>query len=232
MLDALGLQGLSADDAASEAGVLTDRLAAGGCATVEIANSIWTRPGLSLDAGYLRTVQSSFHGEAHPLLSGSVQAINGWVSRATHGRITSIVDRVPPEVLLYLIDAIYFHADWQTPFDPQLTRRSPFRRAAGRDVAVPLMGRTGQFAYGADFSGIAPDCRDVCFISDVTQEARIAVDESGTTASAVTKGATAVSAPVMTFRMVVNRPFLAAIQDTRTGALLFAGVIGDPTAGA
>jgi serine protease inhibitor len=29
--------------------------------------------------------------------------------------------------------------------------------------------------------------------------------------------------------MVVDRPFLAAIQDTRTGALLFVGVIGDPT---
>jgi serpin B len=62
----------------------------------------------------------------------------------------------------------------------------------------------------------------------VTQKAYIKVDENGTTAAAATEGAVATALRTK-FHMVVDRPFLAAIQDTRTGALLFVGVIGDPT---
>jgi serine protease inhibitor len=85
---------------------------------------------------------------------------------------------------------------------------------------------------GADFSGIAPSCERDCFISDVTQKSRLEVDEKGTTAAAATRVAIALSRRVgAPFRMVVDRPFLAAIQDAETGTLLFLGVIADPSPG-
>jgi serpin B len=314
MLDALGLHQLTADQVARQARLLIDRLTAGGCATVEIANSVWARPWLSLDAGYVRTVKSQFHGQTGALNGDSPSAINDWAARATHGKITSILERIPPEVLLYVVNATYFHGNWQTAFDPHSTREAPLHRAAGGDVHVLLMDHSGQFRYGegpgyqavalpyrggstrmlvvlpatslsaagfapyldparlqqvggtlqadrtgdlrlprfaidsrsslagplaalgmapaleaaADFSGLVPDCRDQCHISEVTQKAYIKVDENGTTAAAATEGAVATALRTK-FHMVVDRPFLAAIQDTRTGALLFVGVIGDPT---
>ena len=318
MLDAMGLGGLGADPAAREAGALIDRLTASGCATVEIANGLWARRGLDLDPGYLKTVQSTFKGAARPLDTGSAKMINDWVSHATHGKISSIVDSVPRDVLIYLINAIYFRGDWQAPFDAALTRQAPFHRAGAADVTVPLMVRSGIFTYGegsdyqalalpyrgdtvrmvvilpsaplvpsgfaqyleptrfqqvvaglqpglsgelqlprfsldfkaslleplsalgmgpalqagADFLGIAPSCGNHCFISDVTQKSRLEVDEKGTTAAAATRVAIAVSGRVgASFKVVVDRPFLTAIQDTATGTLLFVGVIGDPTTG-
>lgn len=88
------------------------------------------------------------------------------------------------------------------------------------------------FQPGADFSGIAPSCARRCVITDVTQRARLRVDERGTTAAAATQVAVGTAARVVgePFRMVVDRPFLVAIQDVPTGTLLFAGVVGDPTA--
>jgi serpin B len=315
VLDALGLTGLDGAGAAAEAGALTSRLSASGCATVEIANGLWARRGLALDPGFVHTVRTAFRGESATLDGSSAKAINDWVSNRTHGRVPSILERVPADVLLYLVNATYFHGDWQTAFDAARTRQAPFHRADGGDAAAPLMDRTGDFAYGAgpdyqavglpyvggaarmvvvlpaarlapsgfapyldparfeqitsglgsasgelrlprfgldvttslveplsalgmgpafgqgaDFSGIAPSCLQRCYISDVTQRARLEVDERGTTAAAATRVGVAVSARLASepFQMVVDRPFLVAIQHVPTGTLLFAGVVGDP----
>jgi serpin B len=81
----------------------------------------------------------------------------------------------------------------------------------------------------ADFSGITSDER--LFITGVVHQANIAVDEDGTEASAATAVvmAAATAAPALSVR--VDRPFLFALRDTRTGAILFLGRIVDPSAG-
>ncbi len=71
------------------------------------------------------------------------------------------------------------------------------------------------------------------FISSVLQSTYWKVDEEGSEAAAVTSigvRATAVARPVQPFRMIVDRPFFCAIEDRRSGALLFVGAIYDPTA--
>jgi serine protease inhibitor len=69
------------------------------------------------------------------------------------------------------------------------------------------------------------------FISSVVQSTYWKVDEEGSEAAAVTTigvKATAVARPEQPFRMIVDRPFFCAIEDRRSGALLFVGAIYDP----
>jgi serpin B len=69
------------------------------------------------------------------------------------------------------------------------------------------------------------------FISSVLQSIYWKVDEEGAEAAAVTTTgirATAVARPEQPFRMIVDRPFFCAIEDRRSGALLFVGAIYDP----
>jgi len=69
------------------------------------------------------------------------------------------------------------------------------------------------------------------FISSVLQFTYWKVDEEGAEAAAVTSigvRATAVARPEQPFRMIVDRPFFCAIEDRRSGALLFVGAIYDP----
>jgi serine protease inhibitor len=87
--------------------------------------------------------------------------------------------------------------------------------------------------HEADFSGMLPRAylADTnAYISEVRQKTYVDVAEQGTEAAATTSvrlgvGPTAVLRPV---EMIVDRPFVAAIRDDRTGLLLFLGAITDP----
>jgi len=71
------------------------------------------------------------------------------------------------------------------------------------------------------------------FISSVQQSTYWKVDEEGSEAAAVTTTGirtAAVARPQQPFQMIVDRPFFCAIQDQRSGALLFVGAIFDPAA--
>jgi serpin B len=79
----------------------------------------------------------------------------------------------------------------------------------------------------ADFSGITPV--DDLYISGVIHQANIDVDEEGTEAAAATgvvMGTT--SAPPPPIPMSVDRPFLFALRDLETGAILFLGRVVEP----
>jgi len=83
---------------------------------------------------------------------------------------------------------------------------------------------TGLLAPGGDAGHVS--------ISTVLQSTYWKVDEEGSEAAAVTTTgirATAVARPEQPFRMIVDRPFFCAIQDKRSGALLFVGAIHDPS---
>lgn len=108
--------------------------------------------------------------------------------------------------------------------------RFEYRTQASLKDALKEMGMPIAFEGGrADFSAMSPDGKDL-FIQDVIHEAFIAVDEDGTEAAAATAvvvGRT--SAPVDVVELTVDRPFLYAIRDNDTGAILFLGRVLDPS---
>lgn len=95
------------------------------------------------------------------------------------------------------------------------------------DVLAAL-GMPSAFDGRADFSGITKAER--LAISDVIHQANIDVDERGTEAAAATAvvmGRTSAPAEPVTLR--VDRPFLFALRDGPTGAILFLGRVADPS---
>ena len=81
----------------------------------------------------------------------------------------------------------------------------------------------------ADFSGIRPE-RDL-YISEVKHKAVVEVNEEGTEAAAATSvgvAITSVREPRERFSFVADRPFLMAIRDSQTGAILFMGAVMEP----
>ena len=85
----------------------------------------------------------------------------------------------------------------------------------------------------ANFDRLAPrKPNDYLFISDVFHKTYIAVDEKGTEAAAATAVAmmrsTARIEPAKPVEVIVDRPFLFAIQHAPTGTCLFLGQVTDP----
>jgi serpin B len=96
---------------------------------------------------------------------------------------------------------------------------------------LSAMGMPSAFTSAADFSGITAD--EQLAISAVVHQANIDVDEAGTEAAAATAAVMAgAAAPSETVTLTVDRPFLFAVRDFQTGAVLFLGRIVDASAGA
>jgi len=96
------------------------------------------------------------------------------------------------------------------------------------DTLVEMGMRLAFDRRAADFSRIDRGL----YINDVEHKTWIKVDEKGTEAAAATSigfGSAAMVGGSMRFVMIVDHPFFFAITEEQTGAVLFAGVVVDPT---
>jgi len=102
------------------------------------------------------------------------------------------------------------------------------RTATALPEQLAALGLRRAFTDAAEFPALSPQPTR---IDDVLHQAFIAVDEKGTEAAAATaviSGPTSLPTPEGT-PMVVDRPFLYAIRDVDTGAVLFLGRVLDPS---
>lgn len=92
--------------------------------------------------------------------------------------------------------------------------------------ALTTLGMGIAFGPSADFSALAPASQ----VGVVAHETVVEVDETGTVAAAATVvGITTVDVPPPPVEMTMDHPFFYAIEDTKTGELLFIGVLMNPS---
>jgi serpin B len=106
-----------------------------------------------------------------------------------------------------------------------------FSFAASADLVPVLrdLGLTEIFeADQADLTGISPE--GDLHVSGIAHQATVDVDEHGTTATAATGILVGVTSMPEPASLVVDRPFIVAIEQDSTGELLFLGRVTDPTA--
>ncbi len=121
--------------------------------TMEIANSIWYRLGFAVEPEFIRLNRDYYRAVVEGLDFASPSApntINAWVRDKTHGRISSIVDRIDPLTMLYLINAIYFKGTWTRKFDPNRTQDDLFTSTDGSQAPCRMMVQEGEFSYFED----------------------------------------------------------------------------------
>lgn len=116
--------------------------------TLDIANSIWYRQEFKAHSSFLDINRSFYHAEISALDFSGPQApktINDWVSKNTNGKIPTIVDDISSDMVMYLINAIYFKGSWQEKFDTERTRQMPFKRSNGSDLQTDFMNIQEKF---------------------------------------------------------------------------------------
>jgi serpin B len=82
----------------------------------------------------------------------SLEQVNGWCSKKTHGKITKILDELGSDVIMILLNAVYFKGDWTFPFNPRLTRDGLFGDSSSKKKKVKMMTQTHKFNYYIDRS--------------------------------------------------------------------------------
>lgn len=151
MAKALELQGLSlADVNQGNAALIAALQKADPAVEVAIANSLWAQKGGGFQREFLRRNQQFYKAQVTELnfkQPGAAGKINNWVKQQTRGKITQIVDQVQPNLVLLLLNAVYFKGKWSQAFDAADTVERPFTLANGSRKQHPMMTQTGRYDY-------------------------------------------------------------------------------------
>jgi serpin B len=108
---------------------------------LNIANGICLTGG-DVSKEFKAVLRDNFDAE---LFAGGLDKINGWVKAKTEGKIEKILEKLSPNSVCVLLNAIYFKGNWASQFNREATQDAPFRPATGKEVTVPLMYQKGQF---------------------------------------------------------------------------------------
>src|SRR5918992_1103316 len=109
---------------------------------MRIANAIWYRNTFPFHQSFFDTVSHYFGARVSGLDFGdpaTVSRINAWVDTATAGRITKVLDGIDDDIVMLLMNAIYFKGSWRSPFDPAQTQNAPFAIERGSPYSASVM---------------------------------------------------------------------------------------------
>ncbi len=110
--------------------------------TLNIANAIFVnKNNARLKAKYQQDMLNYYDAKAEDLDFNAPETlghINGWCKEKTKDMIPTILDKVNPDAVSYLLNAIYFNADWASKFDQKNTKEETFTTENG-STKMPLM---------------------------------------------------------------------------------------------
>ena len=122
----------------------TAELPAGKNCRVDLANSLWLRDDGKFEASqdFLQAVVDWYGADvfSSQFDDETLRSVNGWVEENTHGMIPEILQEIPDEAVLYLINALALEAEWETIYrEDQVWEDRIFTGSDGREQPVTLM---------------------------------------------------------------------------------------------
>ncbi len=110
---------------------------------LKLANSIWfkEKEGFTPNLDFLQMNANYYNADIYqaPFDTNTLKAINAWVAENTDGMITNILDQIPEDAVMYLINALAFDADWKEPYKKHQVRKGTFTTQTGREQTVQMM---------------------------------------------------------------------------------------------
>jgi serpin B len=114
--------------------------------TLHVANRIFGQSDYPWEQPFLDVCEIDYDAplESWDFISdpdGGRERVNDWVAQQTEDRIKDLLPpgSVTTDSRMVLANAIYFLADWATPFDPEQTDDGDFTLLDSSSVTVPLM---------------------------------------------------------------------------------------------
>jgi serpin B len=117
----------------------------------DIGNSIWYMQGMKFRKEFLRVNSVYFDAEVTGLdfrAEQAVKTINEWVKEETNEKIEEIISApIPEQMVMLLINAIYFKGTWTYEFDQKRTRDDYFTLSNGSKSPCRMMALSREFEY-------------------------------------------------------------------------------------
>ena len=120
---------------------------------MSLANSIWFKddPNFAVEQSFLQTNADYYGAGAYKAAfdEGTRNDINNWVKEHTDGMIPEIIDEIPDEAIMYLVNALAFDAKWSDEYEEHQIREGRFTMEDGTRQDVDMM-HSEEYTYLED----------------------------------------------------------------------------------
>jgi len=109
---------------------------------LEIASALWLNQGVSAKSSFIQANSDAeiFRG---PI---TTEKVNLWASEHTNGKVTRVLQDPLPAIQMMLTNALYFKADWASPFSGLSTHRDSFYGTRTKRP-INMLQQTSHFDY-------------------------------------------------------------------------------------
>lgn len=121
---------------------------------LQSSNSVWISDNFSVRNRYVSLLEKDYDAYVNTenfADPSTVHVINNWCSEHTSGKISKIIDRIGPGMVMLLVNALYFNAPWADAFNKDAIHQEVFHGRDG-DSDVQMMSRKARFNY-AEYHG-------------------------------------------------------------------------------
>ena len=110
---------------------------------LSLANSIWFTEDerFTVNQDFLQTNADYYGADIYkaPFDKQTLKDINNWVKQNTDGMIPEILDQIPPEAIMYLVNALAFEAEWSEIYETHQVKDGEFTKEDGTKQDVKFM---------------------------------------------------------------------------------------------
>lgn len=114
---------------------------------LNLANSIWFTEDerFTVNEDFLQTNADYYGADIYkaPFNDKTCKEINKWVRQKTDGMIPEILDEIPTDAVMYLINALAFEAEWHKTYEKAQVRDGEFTKEDGTK-------QSAEFMYGTE----------------------------------------------------------------------------------
>ncbi|MGL4630051.1 MAG: serpin family protein [Leadbetterella sp.] len=146
----LKLQGLSMEEMNSYFNTVTKGVSlVDPKVTNTIANAVFQDKQFVVNPTFVNTIEQSFLAKFYQedfKSTSTVDKINKWAADNTNQKIKKVLDKIDPEMVMFLMNALYFKGDWSKPFKTESTVSGDFNGVTKKSK-VMFMNQTETFGY-------------------------------------------------------------------------------------
>ena len=113
---------------------------------LSLANSIWFTEDkrFTVNQDFLQLNADYYGADIYqaPFNDQTCKDINNWVKQNTDGMIPKILEQIPPEAVMYLVNALAFEAEWSKTYEKHQVRDGTFTKEDGTQQNAEFMYST------------------------------------------------------------------------------------------
>ena len=130
---------------------------------LHLANAVFLKDDgeLTVKEEFLQTLEKWYESGIYmtSFNESTLREINHFVEDNTNGMVKNILDKIPDDAVMYLVNALAFEARWKMPYNEYQVSQQVFTTEDGREQPVELMYAEEYDAYveGDLFTGFLKD---------------------------------------------------------------------------